>query len=358
MHCRLDDAAALEEQIRESEAAHPRGLVRRRGGVAQRRARRAHQYAGHRAERAAALDAWSSRAAASAAARCAPGICPSAARTSTTAAGSCCATCRCPRTCRRVITGCEIDLEFAGRESCPLIVAPEQVLRAGGARRGRASSGAWPCSSTRCVRRTTGASAISPISPKLLRLAAAPGAGFVGISPVHALFPSDPDAVLAVFGLEPACAERHVHRRGRGARSAGLARARRPSWPIRVSARGSRRCAPPRRWTIRRSPASRCRCCEAAFERFRTEHLAAAHGARRGMPRVPARTRRGDAPAHAVRRASTAICAAHHGTGAGWHNWPEEYRDPGERGGAALRAASMPTRWISMATCSGSRPSS
>ena len=28
----------------------------------------------------------------------------------------------------------------------------------------------------------------------------------------------------------------------------------------------------------------------------------------------------------------------HHGTGAGWHNWPEEYRAPGERGGAALRA--------------------
>ena len=27
MHCRLDDAAVLEEQIRESEAAHPVGLL-------------------------------------------------------------------------------------------------------------------------------------------------------------------------------------------------------------------------------------------------------------------------------------------------------------------------------------------
>src|ERR1041384_5254338 len=27
MHCRLDDAAALEAQIRESEAAHPAGLL-------------------------------------------------------------------------------------------------------------------------------------------------------------------------------------------------------------------------------------------------------------------------------------------------------------------------------------------
>ena len=85
MHCRLDDAAALDEQIRESEAAHPVGLL---GDVVVLRS-------GARAARvntpaietqcAAALDAWSSRAAASAAARCAPGICPSAARTSRTA---------------------------------------------------------------------------------------------------------------------------------------------------------------------------------------------------------------------------------------------------------------------------------
>jgi hypothetical protein len=27
MHCRIDDATALEEQIRESEATHPRGLL-------------------------------------------------------------------------------------------------------------------------------------------------------------------------------------------------------------------------------------------------------------------------------------------------------------------------------------------
>jgi len=34
MHCRVDDAALLEAQIRESEAAHPVGLV---GGIGERR---------------------------------------------------------------------------------------------------------------------------------------------------------------------------------------------------------------------------------------------------------------------------------------------------------------------------------
>src|SRR6478735_8698256 len=75
MHCRLDDAQVLDQQIRESEAAHPDGLL---GDVVVLRN--------------------------GARAKCAPGTCPSAARLKAANAGSCCAISRCPGTCRRAIT--------------------------------------------------------------------------------------------------------------------------------------------------------------------------------------------------------------------------------------------------------------
>ena len=56
MHCRFDDAATLEAQIREAEAAHPVGLLGDADRVAQWRARGVPQHAGQRSQCAAALE--------------------------------------------------------------------------------------------------------------------------------------------------------------------------------------------------------------------------------------------------------------------------------------------------------------
>ena len=189
-------------------------------------------------------------------ARCAPGICPSAVRTSRMASGTCCATCRCPRTCTPGYHRLEIDLELRGARAARSswrrtnAASPPSSPAARG-------SGAWPCSSTRCVRENNwGIGDFSDLA-ELLRLAAAAGAGFVGISPVHALFPSDPTlyspysassrhALNVMFIDVASVLEVQGSRRAQAimARS-GLSRAAR------------RRCAPPRRWTTPRSPVSR-----------------------------------------------------------------------------------------------------
>jgi 4-alpha-glucanotransferase len=66
----------------------------------------------------------------------------------------------------------------------------------------------------------------------------------------------------------------------------------------------------------------------AAFERFRTEHLAR-HTARAAACRAFQRERGEAMRLHTVFDAIDGHLRRHHGTGAGWHNWPEEYRSPG-----------------------------
>ena len=76
---------------------------------------------------------------------------------------------------------------------------------------------------------------------------------------------------------------------------------------------------------------------QAAFERFRTEHLAR-HTARAAACRAFLRERGEPMRLHTLFDAIDGYLRRHHGTGAGWHNWPEEYRSSGRRRGAALRA--------------------
>ena len=84
-----------------------------------------------------------------------------------------------------------VDLEFAGSESCALIVAPEHAHEPKElAGKGRI----WGVAVQLYTLRSQNNWGIGDFTDlaELLRLAAAQGAGFVGVSPLHALFPSDP----------------------------------------------------------------------------------------------------------------------------------------------------------------------
>ena len=151
----------------------------------------------------------------------------------------------------------EIDLDMRGREEC---------VRSSWRRTNAASPpssptargcGAWPCNSTRCVRENNwGIGDFSDLA-ELLRHAAAAGAGFVGISPVHALFPSDPTLyspysassrhALNVMFIDVASV---LEVQGSRRALAIMARSR-------LSRAARRRRARPRRWTTPRSPVSR-----------------------------------------------------------------------------------------------------
>jgi len=66
---------------------------------------------------------------------------------------------------------------------------------------------------------------------------------------------------------------------------------------------------------------------EAAFERFRTEHLGR-HTTRAAACRAFLRERGEPMRLHTLFDAIDGYLRRTHGTGAGWHNWPEEYRHP------------------------------
>ena len=165
MHCRLDDAAALESQIRESEAAHPVGLlgdvvVLRNGARAARINTPAIEQnallrwtvklegGGERARRSARLGPARARLA-PAGRQVVRAARPAAARGSAARLSP-------PRDRPRI----------RGPGMLPAHRHAGQVPRAARTSRRAPGSGAWPCSSTRCARTTTGASAISPTSPK------------------------------------------------------------------------------------------------------------------------------------------------------------------------------------------------
>ena len=327
MHCRLDDAAALEAQIRESEAAHPAGLlgdvvVLRNGARAARVNTPAIEQnalaaldggaRGRRRTRVGEVRAWDL---------------PERGSHQQDGKWFVLRDLSLPADLPPGYHRLDIDLEYAGREELCAHRDARQMPRTRRRSPRARGSGAWPCSSTRCARRTTGASATSRISTELLRHAAAAGADFVGISPVHALFPSDPTLYSPYSRVEPACAERDVHRRGGGARSAGLAPRAGHHGGSRLSCAPRRRCARPRRWTTPAVASLKMPVLQAAFERFRTEHLAR-HTARAAACRAFLRERGEAMRLHTLFDAIDGYLRRHHGTGAGWHNWPEEYRHP------------------------------
>ena len=325
MHCRIDDAAALETQIRESEAAHPVGLlgdvvVLRAGSRAARvntpaieqnaLLRWTVKFEGGGGTRSGEVRAWDLPE-----------------RGSHQQDGKWYVLRDLPLPAD-LLTGyhrLEVDLEHAGREECALIVAPDKCREpadiAGGSR-------LWGVAVQLYALRSQNNWGIGDFSDlaELLRHAAAAGAGFVGISPVHALFPSDPTlyspysassrhALNVMFIDVASVLEAQGSRRALAIMAdpgfrARLAQAR-AATQVDYAAVASLKMA----------------VLQAAFERFRTEHLAR-HTARAAACRAFLRERGEAMRLHTLFDAIDSHLRRHHGTGAGWHNWPEEYRSP------------------------------
>ena len=191
MHCRLDDAAALNAQIHESEAAHPTTVlgdvvVLRNGARAARintpaieknaLLRWTIKLEGHGEVRAGEVRAWDL---------------PERGSHQENGRWYVLRDLPLPTDLPPGYHRLDIELEFAGHESCPLIVTPDKCFEpadlAGGGK-------IWGVAVQLYALRSENNWGIGDFSDlaELLRLASAAGAGFIGISPVHALFPSDP----------------------------------------------------------------------------------------------------------------------------------------------------------------------
>jgi len=219
----------------------------------------------------------------------------------------------------------DIELEHTGRESSALIVVPEKIRQpadlASGAR-------LWGVATQLYALRSENNWGIGDFSDltELLRLAAAAGAGFVGVSPVHALFPSDPNlyspysassrhALNIMFIDVSAVLEVQGSRRAQAIMADAGFRARlaqvRAATHVDYAAVASLKMA----------------VLQAAFDRFRTEHLAR-HTARAMACQSFLRERGAAMRLHTLFDAIDGHLRKTRGTGAGWHNWPEEYRSP------------------------------
>jgi 4-alpha-glucanotransferase len=323
MHCRLDDPAALEAEIRESEAAHPAGLlgdvVVLRGdskavintpAIQQNALLRWRIELEGGGDRQGEVRAWDLSE-----------------RGSWERDGRWFMLRDLPLP-HDLPTGyhrLHLDLEFAGHESCPLIVTPEKSFEPAALAAGRRL---WGVAVQLYTLRSAGNWGIGDFSDlkEVLRLGAAAGADFVGINPVHALFPSDPtlyspysassrhalnvlyidvSAVLEVQGSRRAQAL--MSDPGFRARLAKVRAATQVDYPAISSLK---------------LPVLR-----AAFERFREEHLAR-HTTRAAACRAFLRERGEPMRLHTLFDAIDAHLRRHYGTGAGWHSWPEEYRHP------------------------------
>jgi len=325
MHCRIDDVAALEAQIRESEAAHPVGLL---GDVVVLRAgsrvarvntpaiehnallRWTVKFEGGGGTRSGEVHAWDL---------------PERGSHQQDGKWYVLRDLPLPADLHTGYHRLQIDLEHAGREECVLIVAPDKCHEpaefANGAR-------LWGVAVQLYALRSQNNWGIGDFADlaELLRYAAAAGAGFVGISPVHALFPSDPTlyspysassrhALNVMFIDVASVLEVQGSRRALAIMADPGFRARLTQ--ARAATQVDYAAVASLKMTV----------LQAAFERFRTEHLAR-HTARAAACRAFLRERGEAMRLHTLFDAIDSYLRRHHGTGAGWHNWPEEYRAP------------------------------
>jgi 4-alpha-glucanotransferase len=323
MHCRLDDAAALEAQIQESEA-HPGGLlgdvvVLRNGARAARINTPALEHD--------ALLRWTVELEGGGERRGEARAWELPERGSHQQGGKwfVLRDLDLPADLALGFHRLHLEHEITGRESCPLIVTPDKCHEAeklaGGAR-------LWGVAVQLYALRSANNWGVGDFTDlkELLRLAVAAGADFVGISPVHALFPADPllyspysassrHALNIMFidvssVLEVQGSRRALALMGDPGFRARLAKVR-ATTQVDYAAVASLKMP----------------VLQAAFERFRSEHLAR-HTTRAAACRAFLRERGEPMRLHTLFDAIDAHFRRAHGLASGWHNWPEEYRRP------------------------------
>ena len=329
MHCRLDEAGVLEAEIRESEAAHPGGLlgdvvVLRNGARAARINTPAiEQNALLRwvveleggGERRGEVRAWDL---------------PERGSHQDDGKWFVLRDLEFPADLPAGYHRLHVEHEFVGKETCPLIVTPDKCYEPQALTNESQPGGArlWGVAVQLYALRSSENWGIGDFSDlkELLRLAAAAGADFVGISPVHALFPSDPllfspysassrHALNVMFidvasVLEVQGSRRAIALIGDPAFRARLAK-------VRATAQVDYAAVASLKMPV----------LQAAFERFRTEHLAR-HTTRAAACRAFLRERGEPMRLHTLFDAIDGHFRRHQGTASGWHNWPAEYRRP------------------------------
>jgi 4-alpha-glucanotransferase len=324
MHCRLDDATVLEEQIRESEAAHPVGLL---GDAAVlRNGMRAVRINTPAIENNALLH-WRVELEGGGERRGDARAWDLPERGSYAREGRwfVLRDLSLPEDLPPGYHRLHLDLEFAGRDECPLIVTPDRSHEPAALAAGRKLWGVAVQLYTLRSENNWGIGDFTDLR-EVLRLAAAHGSDFVGISPVHALFPSDPTlyspysassrhALNVMFIDVTAVLEVQGSRRAQAIMTD-------PGFRTRLATvRAATQVDYPAVASLKMP------VLEAAFERFRTEHLAR-HTARAAACRAFLRERGEPMRLHTVFDALDGHLRRTHGTAAGWHNWPEEYRHP------------------------------
>lgn len=220
----------------------------------------------------------------------------------------------------------EIELEFAGAERCALIVAPEKCHQPDSLAEGKRL---WGVAVQLYALRSANNWGIGDFTDlaEVLDLAAAAGADFVGISPVHALFPSDPglcspysassrhtlNVLLIDVNAVPEVHESPAARALMAQRvfKARLAKVRKASQVDYVAV------------AHLKMPVLR-----AAYDHFRQGGPGAESPRARDFRRF--REERGESlRLHALFDAIDAWQRQRFGTGSGWHQWPENLRNPG-----------------------------
>ncbi|MEO8017704.1 MAG: 4-alpha-glucanotransferase [Pseudomonadota bacterium] len=325
MHCQLDDAAALERQIQESEAAHPRGLL---GDVVVLHGEVHAARVNTPAVEHNALLRWTVTLESG-------GIRSGEARAwDLPERGShqqdgkwfMLRDLPLPADLPPGYHRLEIDLENAARKNCVLIVAPDKCYEPDEVARG---ARLWGVAVQLYALRSESNWGIGDFSDlaELLRLAATAGAGFVGISPVHALFPADP----TLYSPYSASSRHALNVMFIDVATVLEVQGSRRALAIMADAGFRQRLAQVRASTqvdYVAVASLKMPVLQAAFELFRTEHLAR-HTTRASACRSFLRERGEALRLHTLFDAIDAYLRRHHGTGAGWHSWPEEYRSPG-----------------------------
>jgi 4-alpha-glucanotransferase len=325
MHCRLDDAAQIEAQIAESEAAHPVGLlsdvVVSRAGARSVRINtpaidenallswRVVLEGG--GERQGEVRAWSL---------------PERGAHQQGGRWWMLRALTLPEDLPPGYHRLEVDLEFFGSETCPLIVAPERSHEP----RDLAQGGRlWGVAVQLYTLRSEGNWGIGDFSDlaELLRLAAAQGAGFIGISPVHALFPSDP----GLYSPYSASSRHALNVLFIDVMAVPDVRASaRAQAMIRDQAFQSRLAKVRSATQVDYAAVSGLKLpvLAAGFQLFREVHLAH-HTPRASQFREFLAQRGSPMALHVLFDALDRHFRATLGVAAGWHNWPKEYHDPG-----------------------------